>query len=185
MSKIYYICSILSYIKFDIISFRFLNASILGFMSCLPDLYIIAHLRLYILKLLGADIKISSKSYIRSGFFSEYPKNIKLGKNVQVSKDVYFCSNAKIIIGDGCRIAMGVKVINISHHNKDLSSSTKKEVIIGNNCHISSNAVILPGSIIEDYVFIGAGAVISGKTKKNGLYLGNPARFIGLRNDVT
>lgn len=35
---------------------------------------------------------------------------------------------------------------------------------------------MLAGTVIEDNVIIGAGAVVSGKVEKNSVYAGNPAK---------
>lgn len=51
---------------------------------------------------------------------------------------------------------------------------------IGNFCLIGMGATILDGAELEDYVFVGAGAVVTPgkKLSARGLYLGNPARRV-------
>lgn len=65
-------------------------------------------------------------------------KNIKLGKNVNISKfvNLYGCK-----IGDNTKIGAFVEV--------------QKNVTIGKNCKISSHSFICEGVTIEDNVFIG------------------------------
>ena len=58
-----------------------------------------------------------------------------------------------------------------------------ESVVIKDRCHISAGVIILPGSILEEDVFVCAGAVVSGTTKPGGLYVGNPARFVGYKKD--
>lgn len=49
---------------------------------------------------------------------------------------------------------------------------------IGNNVFLGWGCTVLAGTIIEDNVIIGAGAVVSGKVEKNSVYAGNPAKKI-------
>ena len=49
---------------------------------------------------------------------------------------------------------------------------------IGNFCLIGMGATVLDGAVLEDYVFVGAGAVVTPgkKLSARGLYIGSPAR---------
>lgn len=49
---------------------------------------------------------------------------------------------------------------------------------IGNFCLIGMGATILDGAVLEDHVFVGAGAIVTPgkKLTAGGLYLGSPAR---------
>ena len=51
---------------------------------------------------------------------------------------------------------------------------------IGNFCLIGMGATVLDGAVLEDFVFVGAGAVVTPKKRlsSGGLYLGNPARRV-------
>ncbi len=51
---------------------------------------------------------------------------------------------------------------------------------VGNFCLIGMRATVLDGAVVEDYGFVGAGALVpSGKTVASGeLWLGNPARCV-------
>ncbi|CAE19711.1 possible acetyltransferase [Prochlorococcus marinus subsp. pastoris str. CCMP1986] len=50
-----------------------------------------------------------------------------------------------------------------------------KSVFIGKNVFIGAKAIILPGTHLEEGCYVAAGAVVSGKFKKNCLIAGNPA----------
>lgn len=54
----------------------------------------------------------------------------------------------------------------------------QKKTIIGNNVFIGMNSIILSGVKIGDNVIIGAGSVVSKDCPSNGVYAGNPARYI-------
>lgn len=40
------------------------------------------------------------------------------------------------------------------------------------------NVLVLPGTIVEDNVIVGAGSVIRGRLEANSVYVGNPAKRV-------
>ena len=48
----------------------------------------------------------------------------------------------------------------------------------GNNVYIASNSTVVGGVHIGDNVIVGAGSVVTQDLPGNGVYVGNPARFI-------
>lgn len=53
-----------------------------------------------------------------------------------------------------------------------------EKVKIGNNVFLGANSVVLPGVTIGDNVIVGAGAIVTKNLESNGVYVGNPAKFI-------
>ena len=49
---------------------------------------------------------------------------------------------------------------------------------IGSNVFIGMDCIIMPGTIIEDNVVIGAGSIVKGHIEKDSVYAGVPARKI-------
>lgn len=92
-----------------------------------------------------------------------------------------------IEIGDKTVISGGVKVLTHDFSISRMLYATgrlkgdEKEISrvlpvkIGNNVFIGMRSLVLPGTIIEDNVIVGAGSVVRGKLEKNGIYIGNPA----------
>jgi serine acetyltransferase len=89
-----------------------------------------------------------------------------------------------ISIGDNVKIAQGVIILT---HDFSWSVIKRKtgaifgacgKVEIGNNVFIGMNSVILRNVKIGDNVIIGAGSIVSKDLQSNGVYAGNPARFI-------
>lgn len=93
-------------------------------------------------------------------------------------------------IGDRVRIAEGVKILTHDYSWSVLKCMDSEEipsgqvlgaqgaVVIGNNVFIGVNAVITRGVTIGDNVIIGAGSVVTKDCTSNGVYAGNPARWI-------
>ena len=92
------------------------------------------------------------------------PYMIEIGNNVQITRGV-------IILTHGYEWAV---LKNI--YGEVLGSCGK--VSIGNNVFIGMNTIVLKGVTIEDNVIIGAGSVVTHSLKANGVYSGNPAKFI-------
>jgi len=53
-----------------------------------------------------------------------------------------------------------------------------REIRVGANVFIGMNAILLPGTTIEDNVIIAAGSVIRGNLAGDAIYAGNPAQRI-------
>lgn len=96
----------------------------------------------------------------------DYSK-ITIGQNVTISKKVTLLTHDYTI-----RNALST----INKNPKDLRYRFLKEIKIGNNSFIGANAIILGGTVIEEDVIIGAGAVIKGRVPKNTIWAGNPAK---------
>lgn len=89
-----------------------------------------------------------------------WPWLITIGNNVTLATDVkllaHDASTAKV---DGVRTKVGI-------------------VNIGNNVFIGANTVVLCNTRIGDNVIVGANSVVSKDLPSNGVYAGNPAKYI-------
>jgi acetyltransferase-like isoleucine patch superfamily enzyme len=107
--------------------------------------------------------------------------------DVYVGKHVVIYQFANIghgtVIEDDVYIGPGVIVTNtnrIWHKRIKMPLPPRQPVIISRGARIGAGAIILPGVIIGEQSFIGAGAVVTKDTKPFHTYVGNPARDIGL-----
>lgn len=106
-----------------------------------------------------------------------------------ISSRVKFDNFSMIEIGE--RVVISDNVILLTHDyslttalrsiSKFLPSDVafEKSIKIGNNVFIGMNVLVLPGSIIEDNVIIGAGSVVRGRVYSNTIAIGNPLVAIG------
>lgn len=119
-------------------------------------------LRITLLRICG--LTIGKGNYIGFNVFPDtnFPSLIKIGNNVTISHNVCFYTHT----------ATPVKSYLSNKYN------SSKEIIVKDGAWIGAGSIILPGSIIEENCFIGAGSVLSGDTKKYTLYAGNPCRQI-------
>lgn len=118
-------------------------------------------------------------------FYTDFGKNIQIGKNVFFNTGCTFQDRGGIIIGDGTLIGMNVS-INTLNHGLPLetrNTTFASAVTIGKNVWIGSNATILPGVTIGDNSVIAAGAVVTKDVPENAVVAGVPAKFIKDIND--
>lgn len=89
-----------------------------------------------------------------------------------------------IEIGDNVHITLGVTILQ---HGYDWAVLKRKygdvlgsagKVKIGNNVFIGMKSTILKGVTIGDNVIIGANSLVNKNLPSNGVYAGNPAKFI-------
>lgn len=89
-----------------------------------------------------------------------------------------------IEIGNNVHITLGVTFLTHGYdwsvlknlYGEVLGSSGK--IKIGNNVFIGSKSTILKGTTIGDNVIIGANSLVNKNLKSNGVYAGNPVKFI-------
>ena len=118
------------------------------------------------------------------GPFCEIQDQVIIGSNTRIQSHSFICS--LVNIGENCRIGHGVMFINDLFKNGKPAFGDKekwKSTNIGSNCLIGSNCTILPVSICEN-VLIGAGSVVTKDINREGVYIGNPARFLRDHNNM-
>ncbi len=172
------------YTYLDIKTSRFFGVLCQGFFNLLPDFLGSAFLRPYALLFSGTEFTDVSTCVIRKDVFIEFPSHVKIGKNFQINRGSYIDSNGKVMIGDFVRIAMYCKILSISHSGSKHEIDELKTTIIKNNVELYAGVIVLPGTVIEDFVIVNSGSVIGGNTKAKGIYGGNPARLIAYRTDI-
>lgn len=88
----------------------------------------------------------------------------------------------KVSIGDNVAVGPGTKIIAYSNHYKLGSKVTDEKItqniFIKDNILIGANCTILPGTIINKNVVIGAGSVVKGELEENSVYAGVPCKKI-------
>jgi acetyltransferase-like isoleucine patch superfamily enzyme len=102
--------------------------------------------------------------------------NIQIGNNVCLN-GVAINAKSHISIGDNCRIASGVMILDHNGHEVE-SLNSALPIHIGNNVWIGLNAIILKGCVIPDNCIVAAGSVVKGKFEPNSIIQGNPGVVI-------
>jgi len=172
------------YAWLDLQSGRMRGTFFVGLGNLLPDFYSCGFMRPFFWRLAGAHMEDCASSVIRDRVFVEHPKNLSVGKHFHVNRDSYLDASGALNIGDHVTISLGCRVLTISHrgarHEEDVIETTS----LKDHCIVYAGATILPGTVVERYVLVAAGAVLKGETGPGGVYAGVPAVFKGYRKDV-
>lgn len=112
--------------------------------------------------------------------YTDFGKNIKIGKNVFINSGCCFQDQGGIEFGDGCLIGHQVVIATLNH---DLSpnsrgSMTPAKVTLCKNVWVGAHATILPGVTVGDNAVIAAGAVVTKDVPANTVVAGVPAKII-------
>lgn len=135
-------------------------------------------------RLIGKDVDDTFRLF--PPFYTDFGKNISIGKDVFINSGCHFQDQGGITIGDGSLIGHNVVLATINH---DLLPSQKRKnhyapITIGSNVWIGSNAVILPGVTIGEWAVVAAGAVVTHDVPPLTIVGGVPAREIRTITEV-
>ncbi|MDE5565957.1 MAG: hypothetical protein K2I77_03115 [Anaeroplasmataceae bacterium] len=113
-------------------------------------------------------------------FYTDYGKNITIGKNVFINSGCCFQDQGGITIGDNVLIGQQVVLATLNH---DPLPEKRKNMIpapihIENDVWIGAHATILSGVTIGAGAIIAAGAVVTKALPKYALVGGVPAKII-------
>ncbi len=120
-------------------------------------------------------------------FYSDFGKNITIGKNVFINACCCFQDQGGIHIGDGALIGHRVVLATINHGflPEERSCCRPAPIIIGRNVWIGSGAVVLPGVTIGENAIVAAGAVVTRDVEAGCIVAGIPARFVKHITEMT
>ena len=113
-------------------------------------------------------------------FYTDFGKNITIGKNVFINSDCKFQDQGGITIDDGALIGHGVVLATLNH---DMDTAKRQQlhpapIHIGKCVWIGANATITGGVTIGDNSIVAAGAVVTKDVPANVVVGGVPAKFI-------
>lgn len=129
-------------------------------------------------KLIGREVDDAFRVF--PPFYTDFGKNIHLGKNVFINYDCKFQDQGGIYIGDDVLIGHNVVIATLNHEEdpEKRGNICPLPVKIGNKVWIGSNATILPGVTIGDGAIIAAGAVVTKDVDEKTVFGGVPAKLI-------
>lgn len=124
--------------------------------------------------------KVDSTFRLFPPFYTDFGKNITIGKDVFINSGCHFQDQGGITIGNGSLIGHNVVLATINH---DLNPENGRKnhyapIRIGTHVWIGSNATILPGVSIGDWAVVGAGAVVTKDVPSFTVVGGVPARIL-------
>lgn len=135
-------------------------------------------LRILLSELTGSEIDCSVGLF--PPVYTDYGKNLHLGKNVFINMGCKFQDQGGIFIGNGTLIGHNCMMATINHEPDPArrASMTFRPIHIGRNVWIGANVTITPGVTIGDGAIIAAGAVVTKDVEPLTVVGGIPAKFI-------
>lgn len=129
-------------------------------------------------RLIGKQVDRSFRMF--PPFYTDFGKNITIGKDVFINSGCHFQDQGGIEIGDGALIGHNVALATINHdlNPKENRKNHYAAIKIGAHVWIGSNATILPGVTIGDYAVVAAGAVVTRDVPAMTVVGGVPARVL-------
>lgn len=129
-------------------------------------------------RLIGKQVDRSFRMF--PPFYTDFGKNITIGKDVFINSGCHFQDQGGIEIGDGALIGHNVVLATINHglNPKENRKNHYAPIKIGAHVWIGSNATILPGVTIGDYAVVAAGAVVTQDVPAMTVVGGVPARVL-------
>lgn len=113
-------------------------------------------------------------------FYTDFGKNIKVGRNVFINSGCCFQDQGGIEIGDGTLIGHQVVIATLNHDPdpEKRGDMFPRPVKIGAKVWIGSHATLLPGVTVGEGAIVAAGAVVTRDVPPRSVVAGVPARVI-------
>lgn len=129
-------------------------------------------------RLFGKTVDESFRVF--SPFYTDFGKNITVGKNVFINACCHFQDHGGVSLGDGCQIGHNVVFATLNHGlaPEDRQTTYPAPITLGKNVWVGSNSTILQGVTIGDNAVVAAGAVVTKDVPENTIVGGVPARII-------
>ncbi len=124
--------------------------------------------------------EVDDSFWVIPPFYTDFGRNIKVGKNVFINHACTFMDRGGITIEDDTKIGPKVNLITSNH---PLNPSDRKAVMstpiwIKRNVWIGADATVLPGVTIGENSVVAAAAVVTHDVPPNTVVAGVPARVI-------
>jgi acetyltransferase-like isoleucine patch superfamily enzyme len=113
-------------------------------------------------------------------FYTDFGKNIRVGRNVFVNHGCEFMDRGGITLGDNVLIGPKVNLVTINH---PLDPATRRStycapIVIRNGAWLSAAVSVMPGVTIGENAVVAANAVVTTDVPDNAVVGGIPARVI-------
>lgn len=124
--------------------------------------------------------KIDDSFRLFPPFYTDFGKNITIGKDVFINSGCHFQDQGSITIGDGSLIGHNVVLVTINHdlNPKENRKNHYAPIKIGSHVWIGSNATVVPGVTVGDWAVIAAGAVVTKDVPARTVVGGVPAKIL-------
>ena len=159
---------------------------IMGLLFSLPRFRSLNKLKSLWLRSMGA--KIGNRVVFYGGVWIMSGRNLRIGDDVDLAKDVLITSDGGVEIGDRVLIGYRTQILSGNHAvppNRGLifgAGHRSSPVKINRDVWIGANSIILPGVTIGEGAVVAAGSVVTKDVLPFSYVAGVPAKIIKMRD---
>ena len=136
--------------------------------------------RVLLVRLFGG--RVARTASIHNKCEIDFPWNLCMGEQSSVGEGCWVYALEKITIGSLSCIGKDCYLITGSHDVHSLCFELQVgEINIGKGCWLATGSYVLPNTVLEDFVVVGAKSLIKGNCKANSVYAGIPGKFLKQR----
>jgi acetyltransferase-like isoleucine patch superfamily enzyme len=167
---------------FIVVSYEFL----MQILFVLPRYRFLNVIKGLLLKGMGA--KVGKRVVFYPGVWIAPGRNLILGDDVDLAKDVLITTGGGVTIGDRVLVGYRTQILSTNHvipENKEPIFSAghdKKPIVIEKDVWIGANCIITAGVTIGEGSVIAAGSVVTKDVPPFAIYGGVPAKLIKARD---
>jgi acetyltransferase-like isoleucine patch superfamily enzyme len=179
-------CNIYSIFKKNIKPFLVITyETIMGVIFLMPRYKILNIIKKYLLLMMGA--KIGKGVIFYPGAWITPGRNLKIGNDVDISKDVIITTSGGVHIGDRVLIGYRAQILSANHSIPPvgqlfpISGDVLSKIHIEKDVWIGANSIITAGVTIGQGSVVAAGAVVTQDVPDNSIVGGVPAKLIKKR----
>lgn len=103
---------------------------------------------------------------------------LSIGDGTFFNRNAFVVCSERITIGDNCKIAYDVMILDSDEHPVPGKGSSSAPVTIGNDVWLGARVIVLKGVTVGDGAIIGAGSVVLHDIPSRVIAVGDPARVI-------
>lgn len=128
-----------------------------------------------------------SPADVAAGLFLGGPAgNLTIGHGTSINVDCFFDCLAKVSLGRGVMVGMGVMIVTSDHpigpDGRPSGRPVGRDVVIGDGAWLGARSMVLPGVTVGEGAVVSAGAVVTRDCQPYAIYAGSPARLVGHLN---
>ncbi|HEY9238824.1 MAG TPA: DapH/DapD/GlmU-related protein [Burkholderiaceae bacterium] len=124
--------------------------------------------------------EVDDSFWLLPPFFTDFGKNIRVGRNVFINHACEFMDRGGITIGNDVLIGPKVNLVTINHPLDPAArrSTYCAPIVLENGVWLGAAVTVMPGVTIGENAVVAANAVVTSDVASNTVVGGIPARFI-------
>lgn len=160
--------------------------ALMNMVFSLPRYRLFIFFKASLLKLMGA--KVGKNCFIYPGVWITPGRNLTLGDDVDLAKDVIITTSGGVYIGDRTLIGYRTQILSANHSIPPIgepfpiSGDSLSPIHINEDVWIGANCVITAGIKIGKGSIVAAGSVVTKNIPPNSIFGGVPAKLIKMRH---